>query len=137
MPSLLYARLLAEVGPRCGYCQTSAELIGQPLTIEHIIPVARGGDSSLENLWLSCRRCNQYKGAKIEDVDPETGQIVPLFNPRTESWAEHFQWSGDGTLVIGLTAVGRATVQALRLNNPEIVPARRIWVSIGWHPPAN
>jgi hypothetical protein len=112
-------------------------LIGQPLTIEHIIPVARGGDSRPENLWLSCRRCNQYKGAKIEEVDPETGQTVPLFNPRTQSWAEHFHWSGDGTLVIGLTAVGRATVHALRLNNPEIVPARRIWVSIGWHPPAD
>jgi hypothetical protein len=60
---------------------------------------------------------------------------VPLFNPRTQTWALHFAWSADGTEIIGLTATGRATVVALRLNNDEIVGARSLWVQVGWHPP--
>ena len=39
------------------------------------------------------------------------------------------------TEIIGLTATGRATIAALRLNNPEIVAARSLWVQAGWHPP--
>jgi hypothetical protein len=34
-----------------------------------------------------------------------------------------------------LTATGRATIAALRLNNPETVAARSLWVQAGWHPP--
>ena len=135
MPKPSYPRLLSQAGPRCGYCRTSAKITGQPLTIEHIIPVARGGSSDEENLWLSCRRCNQYKGVQIEASDPRTGELVPLLNPRTQSWQEHFAWSGDGYRIIGLTSTGRATVVALRLNNDEIVAARRLWVGVGWHPP--
>jgi hypothetical protein len=60
---------------------------------------------------------------------------VSLYNPRTQSWPEHFAWSGDGILILGLTAIGRATVNALRLNNVDIVAARHLWVSVGWHPP--
>jgi hypothetical protein len=59
-----------------------------------------------------------------------------LFNPRRQLWREHFVWSGDGTQIIGLTACGRATVLALKMNNDDIVAARRLWVSVGWHPPA-
>jgi hypothetical protein len=90
-----------------------------------------------ENLWLVCTRCNQFKGHKTRTTDPETGEIVPLFNPRTQVWAEHFAWSEDGTEVSGRTACGRATVEALRLNRELVVLARRRWVSVGWHPPAD
>jgi hypothetical protein len=58
-----------------------------------------------------------------------------LFNPRTEHWPQHFSWDGEGTRIIGLTPTGRATVEALKLNNPYIVSARRMWVLAGWHPP--
>lgn len=137
MPSSLYLRLAEEAGPYCGYCRTSVHIIGQPLTIEHIVPTAKGGSSDISNLWLSCRRCNQYKGVQTEAVDPETGDTIALFNPRTQKWTDHFVWSGDGSLIFGRTSVGRATVVALRLNNEEIVPARSLWVSVGWHPPRN
>jgi len=60
---------------------------------------------------------------------------VRLFNPRQQKWSEHFAWSEDGTEIQGLTPYGRATVVALKLNNPEIVVARRLWVSAGWWPP--
>jgi len=135
MSTRLYRRLLQDTGPFCGYCRTAAHIIGQPLTIEHITPVAKGGTSHTANLWLSCRRCNQYKCIQTEALDPDSNISVALFNPRTQRWTEHFAWSSDGSQIIGLTASGRATVIALRLNNDEIVSARRLWVSVGWHPP--
>jgi hypothetical protein len=103
--------------------------------IDHIIPLAADGMSDETNLWLSCPLCNGYKGAKTDAIDPESGVIVPLFNPRTQSWAEHFQWSEDGLAIIGITAIGRATVVAVQLNNPFLTQARRRWVLAGWHPP--
>jgi hypothetical protein len=130
-----YTRLKEQAGLRCGYCHTSSKIIGQPLTVEHIIPRSRGGSSNEENLWLSYRRCNEYKGAQVEAIDLETKATVPLFDPRHQSWPKHFAWSDDGTMIIGLTPSGRATVVALKLNNEDIVTARMLWVSVGWHPP--
>lgn len=72
-----------------------------------------------------------------EGDDPLSGEHVPLFNPRFQPWADHFAWSPDGTRVVGLTSVGRATVVALRMNNPVILAARSRWVAVGWHPPAD
>lgn len=135
IPAALYARLEAAARFRCGYCQTSSHVTGQPLSVEHITPIARGGATTESNLWLSCRRCNEFKGAQIEAIDPDTDLTEPLFNPRQQAWREHFAWSEDGTGVVGLTPCGRATVAALRLNNEEIVAARRLWVGVGWHPP--
>jgi hypothetical protein len=60
---------------------------------------------------------------------------VALFNPRTQVWSKHFRWSSDGTLILGLTSVGRVTIEALRLNNELAVEVRRNWVLGGWHPP--
>ncbi|MCX6049152.1 MAG: hypothetical protein NT075_28970 [Chloroflexi bacterium] len=80
---------------------------------------------------------HSYKAAQTHYPDPETGQRVPLFDPRRQTWAEHFQWSQDGTLVIGCTPRGRATVLALKLNNEHLTRAGRRWVAVGWHPPAS
>lgn len=89
------------------------------------------------NLWLACRRCNEFKGSRTHAVDPVTNETVLLFNPRVQSWKVHFAWNEEGVRVIGLTAVGRATVIALRLNNDEIVASRSLWVQAGWHPPGD
>jgi len=105
------------------------------LEIEHIIPRAQGGSDDKSNLWLSCSLCNRYKGAQTAGIDPVSGAVVALFNPRTQNWSEHFQWGADGTHVIGLTQVGRVTVDALKLNNEVAVEVRRNWSLAGWHPP--
>ncbi len=84
---------------------------------------------------MVCIRCNQFKGSKTHAVDSQTNDEVSLFNPRVQVWAEHFAWSEDGAEVIGRTACGRATVEALHLNRELTVLARRRWVSVGWHPP--
>ncbi len=135
IPESVRRSVAAAAQHRCGYCLTDQRISGAQMHIEHIIPRAHGGTSDETNLWLACAWCNSYKGAKTHAVDPETGEEVPLFNPRTQQWSDHFRWSDDGTRIIGLTPVGRATVVALRMNNEFIVVARRHWVIAGWHPP--
>ncbi len=135
VPKELRARIAAEAQHRCGYCLTDQRLSGAQMHIEHILPRARGGRSERSNLWLSCAWCNSYKGTQIEATDLLTGIRVALFNPRTQIWSHHFAWDPSATQILGLTPSGRATVNALKLNNPYIVPARRLWVLAGWHPP--
>jgi 5-methylcytosine-specific restriction endonuclease McrA len=131
----LRQRISEQARHRCGYCLRGEELMGMALTIDHIIPQARGGGSMEDNLWLACPSCNQFKGARSHAPDPESGESVALFNPRIEVWSQHFAWSDDGARIIGLAPRGRATVAALRMNSPEIMVARRMWVSAGWWPP--
>jgi hypothetical protein len=135
VPKSLRDLVAAEAGYRCGYCLTDQRVSGTQMHIEHLVPRARGGGPERSNLWLSCAWCNSYKGTLTDALDPETGRLVALFNPRTQRWSEHFAWSEDGIRILGLTLSGRATVDALRLNNPYILPARRLWVVAGWHPP--
>ncbi|MBC8448448.1 MAG: HNH endonuclease [Chloroflexi bacterium] len=137
IPVELRQQIRADAGRRCGYCRSPEVLTGMPLEIEHIIPEAAGGLTVRENLWLACHRCNEFKGDRTHAVDPFTGERVVLFNPRTQRWREHFAWSPDGTLIVGLTPCGRATVVALRLNNEYVVEARCFWVEAGWWPPAD
>lgn len=119
----------------CEYCWSSEDFATEGFTIEHIKPQFAGGASTLDNLAWSCMGCNSYKQARTQSLDPETKQLESLFNPRTSAWNEHFSWSEDFTIVIGKTACGRATVQALRLNRPGIVNLRRLLVTAGLHPP--
>lgn len=131
----LERQVLVDAGHRCGYCQSDEALTGIPLSTEHILPIAAGGLTIRENLWRSCRPCNEVKGAQTHAEDPETLEVVPLFNPRTERWDAHFVWSDDWTQIRALTPIGRATITALQLNRPLLVSARRRWVLVGWHPP--
>jgi hypothetical protein len=135
IPDAVRLRVAEAAGRRCGYCHAQEIIVGYPLHVEHIIPEAAGGPSSEDNLWLACSVCNGAKGTKTHAVDPTTGKEVALFHPRTQIWREHFAWSEGGTLVVGLTATGRATVAALQLNDPFRVRTRERWVAVGWHPP--
>jgi hypothetical protein len=128
-------RVAQQANFRCGYCQTQEVISGVPLTVEHILPKARGGSDDEQNLWLSCRLCNEAKGVLVEAIDPQTDATAPLFNPRTQVWAEHFAWADDGAQLIGLTSIGRATIVALSLNSDFRLRSRRIWVEAGYHPP--
>ncbi|MGH9834604.1 MAG: HNH endonuclease [Blastocatellia bacterium] len=122
---------------RCSYCRAAQRYILSKLEIEHIIPFALGGGNDEWNLCLACRLCNLYKSYQIEAIDPITKAAVALFNPRTQAWSDHFQWGQDGAMIVGLTPVGRATVEALQLNNEIAVEVRRNWVLVGWHPPSD
>jgi hypothetical protein len=120
---------------RCAYCRTSEACSGFPMIVDHIIPRCKKGQTEFENLCFSCHRCNEFKCDAISGQDPISGLAVALFHPRRQQWADHFRWDAEGVRIKGTTAAGRATVIALQLNNDVIVPARRRWVSAGWHPP--
>lgn len=134
-PVSLRQRIREAARDRCGYCLSSQRYVMATLEIEHIIPRALGGTEDESNLWLSCGLCNRYKGSQTTGIDPLDGERIQLFNPRTQSWPEHFRWSADGILILGITPTGRGTVDALRLNNELAVEVRRNWVLAGWHPP--
>lgn len=119
---------------RCEYCQTQQAIVVS-MEVDHILPEALGGETTLDNLCYACVGCNAFKLDFQTSLDPETGQNVTLYNPRTEGWSDHFQWNDEGTLLIGLTATGRATIARLRINRAAVVEARRLWVAAGWHPP--
>lgn len=130
------SKVITQANYRCEYCQTNSRLIGMPLVMEHILPKAAGGGDESENLAASCYRCNEFKGAKTHAIDPQTSQLVGLFNPRKQSWQKHFNWVNGGTHVAGITPTGRATVIALRLNNDYLTEARALWIESNWHPPS-
>jgi hypothetical protein len=111
--------------------------MGVRLILDHLTPRARGGPHEEENLWPSCQPCNGFKQARTEARDPVSGDAVPLFNPRRQQWVDHFGWTDGGERIEGRSAIGRATVVALRLNREELVEARRFWIEVGWHPPAD
>lgn len=135
VPEAVRAQVREDAGDRCGYCLSRQRYVLGPLEIEHLVPKALGGTDDRSNLWLSCRLCNQYKATQVRAADPVTRRSVRLYNPRRQRWSRHFAWSQDGTRIVGLTPTGRATVAALRINNPHAEAIRREWVMAGWHPP--
>lgn len=128
-------RVAAFFKHRCAYCHTAQKVIGPFLEIDHIVPESRGGGSEEANLALACPMCNSYKSDHVDAVDPKTQEHVFLFHPRRDEWHEHFEWQDGGATIRGKTPNGRATVEALRMNHPEIVLVRQMWVRVGWHPP--
>jgi len=137
IPKALRERVEKQAQHHCGYCRSQADVVGAPMELDHLLPEALGGLTVEENLWLACTLCNCYKNDRIAALDPETGELVRLFNPRLQRWNEHFAWTPEGDQIIGQTLTGRATVSALKLNRSTLVRARRRWVSAGWHPPSD
>jgi hypothetical protein len=133
IPASLRRLVIQRSSDRCEYCGISQ--IGQVATfhIDHIIPAVSGGETTPENLALACVSCSLRKGARQNLEDSKTGEIVSIFNPRKQVWKEHFAWSG--VQVVGLTATGRATVQALDLNRATMLAIRAEEELLGRHPP--
>lgn len=118
----------------CEYCQ-SAKLIITYMTVDHIRPEAQGGLTTEDNLCLCCIGCNSFKRDFTTGIDPELGVEIPLYNPRSQNWDDHFKWSEDSSVILPRTTTGEVTIQRLRMNRPDIIRSRQLWVSAGWHPP--
>jgi hypothetical protein len=119
----------------CAYCRTAEDPTATTFEFEHVMPLSAGGETAFENLCLSCPMCNRYKSDRGLASDAVTKTDVPLFHPHNDRWTEHFSWSEDCTEVIGMTPVGRATVAALKMNRPQMIRVRRMWVAMSEHPP--
>lgn len=119
-----------RAGGRCEYCRLP-ERFTEPLPFhaEHIVARQHRGSDDLSNLAWSCHRCNRLKGPNAASFDPDTNELVRLFNPRLDSWTTHFRVGGIH--VIGLTAIGRTTVFLLELNSPERLVLRELMIRTG------
>ena len=126
----------------CEYCHSPERLSANRFTVDHIIPQSLDGSDEIENLALACRRCNERRYNFVAGIDPETQEIVPIFNPRQQQWEEHFVWLDRGVEIEGITPIGRATCIRLDLNdlrypdNDSIRETRRFWLKTGLHPPS-
>lgn len=119
----------------CEYCQLQQELCPEQFEIDHVLPRALEGRTQLDNLALACPVCNNAKRNQVAARDIQTGRWVQLFNPRLQQWNDHFRWSDDSGSVIGKTATGRITVDALEMNHPRVVRIRLLWAALDLHPP--
>ena len=136
IPTQVSRRIRELARNRCGYCLSPQHLVMAKLEIEHIFPFAKGGSGDESNLWLCCPICNRHKSDKVEVIDPQSGKLEPLFNPRLQNWLEHFEWIEGGLRIAGKTPTGRATVSALQLSHdPDALMVRSYWIQVGWHPP--
>lgn len=107
---------------RCEYCAMPDDATLVPHEPDHVIGEQHGGATTVANLAYACFRCNRFKGPNIATHDPETGQLVPLFNPRTDRWTAHFRL--DGAEIVPLTPVARGTALLLRVNDEQRVLLR-------------
>ena len=134
IPVELRNQIREQFANRCAYCHTAEYLTVAIFEIEHIVPLAENGRTIQQNLCLACPTCNRYKWVRQQALDPETGQQVALFHPQRDQWSNHFMWNETATELIGLTPIGRATIVALKMNRPQLIRVRRLWVKLGEHP---
>ncbi len=128
----LRRRVQQRANDRSEYCRIPESATLLKHEVDHIIAVKHGGGTTADNLSLSCRLCNRRKGSDIAAIDPDIGRTVPLFHPRRDYWAEHFEI--EGPLLLGRTESGRATIALLQLNRSERVAERRLLLASGLLP---
>lgn len=129
MDADLERQVRARARNRCEYCGFPESFSELRFVLDHVIARQHGGPTTLENLALSCVFCNAHKGPNLAGIDPVTGAMTPLFNPRRDLWADHFLW--HGARIVGRTAVGRSTIQVLAMNDPLQLSMRRALIAEG------
>ena len=133
VPAHLRRAVIQRAGNRCEYCGLAQAGQEAAFHLDHIKPFVAGGKNTLNNLALACVSCSLRKSARQTATDPQTGAIVPLFNPRGDSWRLHFRW--NGVRLMGVSPTGRATVAALKLNRSIALAIRREEFERHRHPP--
>ena len=124
--------VIERAGNCCEYCRLSQEDNTFSFQIDHVIAEKHEGETVLENLSLSCPNCNVFKGSDIGSIDRETGQLTPLYNPRTQNWNDHFNL--NGAIIEPRTPEGRVTVRLLKLNHSEQVDELQGLINLGRYP---
>jgi HNH endonuclease len=126
-------RVVERADRCCEYCLLHQDFAASTHQIDHVIAEKYGGHTSLDNLALSCTVYNRRKGSDISSVDPETGNLVSSFNPRTQHGSDHFNLGG--VHITGLTDIGRTTVEFLQLNAFECLEEHDASMRAGWYMP--
>jgi hypothetical protein len=116
----------------CEYCLIHQDFSIYTHEVDHIIAVKHGGETTADNLALSCLSCNRHKGSDFATIDQVTKEIVPLFNPRRQVWDEHFYV--EGARIEGKTQIGQGTARLLQFNINNRVLERQVLMSQGLYP---
>lgn len=127
IPETLRRQVRARGADQCEYCLLPERYALKRHEVDHIRAEKHGGTTSSDNLCLSCYECNRNKGSDLSSVDPVSDDVVPLYHPRRDTWADHFSLEAAG-LVRGKTARGRVTVLLLRMNDPDRILLRRLLI---------
>ncbi len=131
-PMELRRQVVERADNGCEYCLIHQDLVASTHQVDHVIAEKHGGSTSLDNLALSCTTCNRRKASDIASFDPTSGELTTLFNPRTQTWQEHFQLRGPR--IEGLSPEGRTTVDFLQLNSHDRTIERRAFIKAGCYP---
>lgn len=129
IPASLRQLVIERAEGRCEYCLYPQALSFLSFEIEHIVSEKHRGSTVAENLALACPFCNRFKGSDLGSLDPETGQLTPFFNPRTQRWGDHFAL--NGAEIRPLTPEGRVTALILQLNHPDRIIERQHLIQAG------
>lgn len=132
MDVLLRDAVRKRAADQCEYCLMPQEFDVLPFQVDHITSQKHHGATVLENLAWSCCNCNAAKGSNIAGLDSETGTLTRLFDPRKDEWRGHFAYLDP--LLVGLTAIGRTTVDVLNMNAPDRMAFRRLLMDAGLLP---
>ena len=119
---------------KCEYCHSPQQYAISSFSIEHVMPLSKGGTSEIGNLALSCQQCNNHKYNVIEALDPVSNEIYKLFSPRVDAWEQHFAWDYQFIRLVGITGTGRATVRRMNLNRESLLNLRQLLVFHQLHP---
>ncbi|MBC7527386.1 MAG: HNH endonuclease [Chthonomonadaceae bacterium] len=114
---------------RCEYCRTPEHIFNFTFEVDHIHPRAKGGETTLSNLALSCESCNLFKSDMTHVYDDVEKQNIALFHPRRDPWRTHFLCEIESGEIVGRTATGRIT-----LKQTGCASFRRIFLSIKNYP---
>jgi hypothetical protein len=129
-----YTLVAARANHRCEYCQAPELVFNFPFEVEHIIPLSRQGANDEINLALACRSCNLRKGTRTSGIVPDASTEVRFFHPREDRWNEHFQVDTNSGKIIGISSVGKVTVEFLEMNSSSQVAARQLWIRLDLFP---
>ena len=132
IPSSLRQLVFERAQGKCEYCFIHQDVSIYSHEVDHIIALKHGGQTIAENLALSGLPCNRHKGSDLATFDPISNEIAPLFNPRRQTWTDHFAL--EGTRIVGITPTGRATVFLLMLNAPTRLLQRQVLIAQGRYP---
>jgi len=118
MTEALRQKIRRQANYRCEYCHTlERHLPFAAFHLDHIVARQHGGADEELNLAWSCHSCNLHKGTNLSSADPDTREIVRIYNRRVDKWGDHFQIEAE--FIRGKTSTGRATVWLLELNSAE------------------
>ncbi|MBC7880460.1 MAG: HNH endonuclease [Anaerolineae bacterium] len=132
IPVSLRQQVVHRAEEKYEYCRIHQNFSTYTHEIDHVLAVKHGGETISENLVLSCLPCNRRKGSDLTSIDPFTGEITPLFNPRLQTWTDHFTLVDDH--ILGITPSGRTTVFLLKFNEPTRLQIRQVLISQKLYP---